>query len=335
VQTTQRILSRRWLEMTPPDLSRRKILAGLGGLGVAGAVSGVGTYAFLTDAAATSGSIQSGTLSIDVDCGRCLVDDGVSFALGGLDRGASGTETLSLAIETNPANLWLRTDCPSTIDRLGDALLVRLRYDGATVESGTLSSVRRSLRGGTPLGEGCTTPGETIDLNIEWELPLETSETVAGEQTSLQFEFVAEQCRHVDMPNGDNPFAGTPPCDEPPECLPCAEDSGNRITGATFEYDGPAGAFLELVQGTSGNSPQSDDLFAGELESGEIFESVLPPSGRADVDVLVDGTKIFDFHTSCSQPFGPGVVFTDGTYSLAVLEAVDAAGNEICEVQTE
>ena len=321
--------------MSPSDLSRRKILAGLGCLGVAGAVSGAGTYAFLTDAAASGGSIQSGTLSIDIDCERCLVDDSVSFAIGGLDRGASGTETLSLAVETNPANLWLRTDCPPTVDRLGDALVVRLRYDGTIVESGTLSAVRRSLRGGTPLGDGCTSPGERTDLDIEWELPLETSETVAGEQTSLEFEFVAEQCRHVDVPNGDNPFAGTEPCEEPLNCLPCDEDSGNRIAGATFEFDGPAGAFLELVQGTSGNSPQSDDLFAGDLEPGDTFESVLPPSGRADVDVLVDGTKAFEFHTSCSQPFGPGVVFTGGTYSLTVLEAVDAAGNEICEVEIE
>jgi hypothetical protein len=318
--------------MTPPDLSRREILAGFGGLGVAGAVSGAGTYAFLADTAAGGGSIQSGTLSIDVDCRRCLVDDGISFALDGLDRGASGTETLTLGIETNPANLWLRTDCPPTVDRLGDALLVSLRYDGTVIESGTLSSVRRSLRTGTPLGEGCTTPGEPADLDIEWELPLETPETVAGERTSLQFEFVAEQCRHVDVPNGDNPFAGTPPCDDSPECLPCDEDSGDRIVGATFEYDGPTEAFLELVQLTSGNSPQSDDLFAGRLEPGDTFESVLPPSGRADVDVLVDDTKVFEFHTSCSQPFGPGVVFTDGTYSLTVLEATDAAGNEICEV---
>lgn len=321
--------------MASPDLSRRMILAGLGGLGVAGAVSGARTYAFLTDATTGGGSIQSGTLSIDIDCRRCLVDDGVSFALGGLDRGASGTETLSLTIETNPANLWLRTDCPPTIDRLGDALFVRLRYEGTTVESGTLSSVRRSLLGGTPLGDGCTTPGETTDLNIEWELPLETSEIVAGEQTSLQFEIVAEQCRHVDVPDGNNPFAGTPPCDEPAECLPCDEDSGDRIVGATFEYDGPTEAFLELVQRTSGNSPQSDDLFVGELEPGDVFESVLPPSGRADVDVFVDDTNVFDFHTSCSRPFGPGIVFTDGAYSLTVLEAVDAARNEICEVKAE
>lgn len=319
--------------MAPPSISRRKVLAGLGGLGVAGAVSGAGTYAFLTDAAASGGSIQSGTLSIDVDCRRCLVDDGVSFAIGGLDRGASGTETLTLTIETNPANLWLRTDCPPTIDRLGETLLVRLRYDGRTVESGTLSSVRRSLRRGTSLGTGCTTPGERADLDIEWELPLETPETVAGERTSLQFEFAAEQCRHVDFPDGNNPFAGTSLCDEPPECLPCGEDSGNRIGGATFEYDGPAEVFLELVHVFRGNGPVSDDLFAGRLEPGDTFESVLPPSGRADVNVFVDDAKVFDFHTSCSQPFGPGIVFTDGTYSLTVLEAIDTAGNDICEVK--
>ncbi|MFA9518105.1 SipW-dependent-type signal peptide-containing protein [Halopenitus sp. H-Gu1] len=319
--------------MASPNISRREVLAGLGGVGAVGAVSGVGTYALLTSKKSFSGSIRSGTLSIDVDCQRCLVDgDDVSFALGGIDRGDNGTETLAISIVTNPARLWLRSGCPPAIDRLGDALVVTLRYDDVTIESGTLSAVQRSLRGGTSLGESCTTPGETAELDIEWDLPMETPDSVAGERTSFEFEFFAEQCRHLDATNGENPFVGTPPCEEFEDCLPCDGDGSDRIANATFEYDGPDKAFVELVQGTSGNSPQSSDLFAGTLDPGDTFVSSLPPSGRADVDVLVGGGTIGQFHTSCSQPFGPGLVITDGLHSLTVLEAADTAGNAICEV---
>lgn len=319
--------------MTPSGISRREILAGLSGVGVVGAVSGAGTYALLTDEESFGGSIQSGTLTVDVSCQRCIVDeDGVSFSFGGIDRGDSGRETITLTVETNPARLWLQSDCPPAVDRLGDELVITLRYNGITVESGTLSTVRRSLRGGISLGGECTTPGEATELDLEWSLPDDTPDSVAGEQTSLQLELLAEQCRHVDTISGGNPFAGAPACDDPEECRPCDEESGDRIANATFEYDGPNEAFLELVQGNTGNSPPSNDLFAGALNPGDTFVSALPPSGNADVSVFVGGEEVGEFHTSCSQPFGPGVLITNGTYSVTVLEATDKAGNTICEV---
>ncbi len=322
--------------MTPPTVSRREILAGLGGVGIVGAVSGAGTYALLSAEESFGGSIRSGTLSIDVDCDRCIVDgDGVSVALGGIDRGDGGTETLVFTVETNPARLWIGSDCPPVVDPLGDVLLVTLRYEGETVESGTLSSVRRSLRRGVMLGDECTTSGETVALDIEWELPFGAPDAVADEQTNFEFVFVGKQCRHVDAAADENPFAGTPPCDEPPECLSCPRDNGDRIAGATFEYDGPDGALVELVR--SGQGSGSGDVLAVEtVDTGDSFAVVLhdPPAitGDPDIDVVIDGTTIGDIHISCSQPFGPGLVITDGTYSLTVLEATDTAGNTLCEV---
>ncbi len=324
-------------EMTPPSISRRRILAGLGGVGIVGAVSGAGTYALLTAEESFGGSIRSGTLSVDVDCDRCLVDgDGVSVALGGIDRGDSGTETLVFTVETNPARLWLGSDCPPAVDPLGDVLLVTLQYDGVTFESGTLAAVRRSLRSGALLGEECTTPGETVELDIEWELPFDAPDAVADEQTSFEFAFVGTQCRHTDSTGGDNPFAGTPPCGETEDCLPCPRDDERyRIAEATFQYEGPDGAVVELIR--AGQGAGSGDVLAAETaDSGDSFTAVLhdPPAitGGPDIDVVVDGTPIGDVHISCSQPFGPGLVITDGTYSLTVLEATDTDGNTLCEV---
>lgn len=326
--------------MAPSEISRREILAGIGGIGVAGAVSGAGTYALFSAEESFGGSIRSGTLSIDIDCDRCIVDDnGVSLALGGIDRGDSGTETLVFTVETNPARLWIGSDCPPAVDPLGDVLLVTLRYDGVTVESGTLSSVRRSLRSGLLLGEECTTPGETVELDIGWELPFDAPDATANKQTNFEFVFVGNQCRHTDSTGGDNPFAGTPPCDEPPECVSCPRDGDyERIASATFEYDGPGGAVVELIRG--GNGTGSGDVLAAEtVDPGDSFTAVLhdPPvvRGGADIDVDVDGTTINDFHISCSELFGPGLVIGDGTYSLTVLEATDTEGNTLCGVANE
>ncbi len=319
--------------MAPPEISRREVLAGLGGIGVVGAVSGAGTYGLLADERSFGGSIRTGTLSIGIDCRRCLVEDSsVAFAIGEIHRGDGGVETISLDVETNPASVWIRSDCPSPVDPLGDALLVTIRYDDgdgpSVIASGTFSDVRRTLHSGAILGPGCTTPGEAAELEIEWELPPDAPDSVAGKTTNFELEFFAEQCRHGDTNGSDDPFAGTPPCEEPPECGPCED----RITSASFEYDGPDTATVELIQQQSGNSSQTEYAL-GDLDPGDTFSTDLPGSGRADIDVLVDGEKIDEFHTSCSQPFGPGLVVGDGTYSLTVLDATDKAGNTICEVE--
>ncbi len=314
--------------MNPLGLSRREVLASLGGIGVAGAVSGAGTYALLAGEESFSGSIQSGTVSIEVD-GESR---SVSFDVRGIDRGDSGQETLEIVVGTNPAWLWLTSDCPPSVDRLGDALLVSLRWDETTVASGTLSSIRRSLRSGVLLNGSCTDPDTSIDLELVWELPDKAPDSVAGKETTVEFRLAAEQCRHNDTGGTSNPFAGAPACDEPEECTPCEE----RVASASFEYDGPDTVTVELVRG--GNGAGSGDVFSAEtVDSGDSFAAVFhdPPAirGGSDIDVFVDDTLIDDFHVSCSEPFGPGLVIGDGTYSLTVLEATDTDGNAICEVE--
>ena len=323
--------------MSPPELSRREILAGLGGIGVVGAVSGAGTYGLLAADRSFGGSIRTGTLSVGIDCQRCFVEDSsVAFSIGGIRRGDSDTETISLDVETNPARVWIRTDCPPLADPLGRELLVRIRYDDgdgpSVIASGTFSDVRRRLRSGAILGSGCTTPGKAAELDIEWELPPDASDSAAGQTTNFELEFFAEQCRHGDTNGSDDPFAGTSPCEEPTVCVPCPRSDHERIAGASFEYDGPDTATIELIQQQSDNSPQTDYAF-GALDPGDTFSTDLPGSGKADIDVLVDGEKIGDFHISCSEPFGPGLVVGDGTYSLTVLDATDKAGDTICEVE--
>jgi hypothetical protein len=287
--------------------------------------------------------IQSGTVSINVDCSLCsVVDNTVSFAVDGIDRGESGRETLDITVGTNPARLWLRTDCPAVPDRLGDALRVRLGRDDETLASGSLSSVRRALRTGIRLDTDCTIPGEPIELHLDWELPGETADSVAGSGTALRFDLVAEQCRHTpeDAETVDviNPFATTPPCDEAETCQPCQDD---RVASATFEYNGPTD-LVELIRagnGAGNGSGNGEVLTSQSLEAGDLFGATFhdPPDirGGPDIEFVVDGQRVDTFHISCSQPFGPGLVITDGTYTLTVLSAVDAGGHTLCEVSSQ
>ncbi len=317
--------------MDPTSLSRRQVLAGLGGIGTAGAISGAGTFALLESETSGSGSISAGTVSVDVN-GR----ETLTFDVRGIDRGDSGRERLGISNETNPAWLWLGSDCPPSRDPLGDALRVRLRWDERTIATGTLSEVRRVLRSGRLLGGSCTAPGET-GLEISWELPEDAPDSAADRRTGIEFELRAEQCRHNDAGGTVNPFAGRTPCDEPVTCVSCPRSDGSdgdRIAEATFQYDGPDGALVELIR--QGPGAGGGDVLTGvSADAGTEFTATLhaPPSvtGGPDIDVVVDGTTIGDFHISCSEPFGPGLVVGDGTYSLTVLSAVDTEGNQLCE----
>ncbi len=312
-------------------LSRRQVLAAVGGIGTAGAVAGVGTGAYLSDRKRVTTAIDTGAVAIDVDCRACsIVDDRLSFAFDGIDRGESDTIAIAFTVETNPARLWLRTTCPPVSDPLGDALAVELDVDGDTIAAGSLSAVARSLATGIQLDD-CTEPGRPIDLELSWELPAHVPDSLAGKTTAFTAELAAEQCRHVDGGTASNPFADAVPCDEPIDCVTCPGQDGDRIAEALFEYDGPDGeAHLELVRGGGTAEP------GRTVEPGEIVTAIFhdPPQikGTSDFDVIVDGTTVGDFHLRCSEPFGPGLVISDGTYSLTVLEAFDTDGRSLCEV---
>lgn len=120
-----------------------------------------------------------------------------------------------------------------------------------------------------------------------------------------------------------------------PECVSCRDDSGNRIAGATFEYEGPDDGVSVTIEQRSGETGPQETVTKTGVDTSDSFTVPLNGSGRPDFDVTVDaGTEhqIGSFHTSCSQPFGPGTVVSDGLYALTVVEAVDKNGDAICEV---
>ncbi|MFW5948183.1 MAG: choice-of-anchor W domain-containing protein [Halolamina sp.] len=103
------------------DLTRRKALVGLGGIGAGAALGGTGTMAFLSDSEEASGVMTAGELDLVVEyysywnqgsAGEDFVSgdiDGETLTgeLSDVKPGDSGLVALCPRVETNPAYLWL------------------------------------------------------------------------------------------------------------------------------------------------------------------------------------------------------------------------------------
>ncbi|AUX09702.1 hypothetical protein AArcSl_2077 [Halalkaliarchaeum desulfuricum] len=321
-------------------LSRRQILASVGAIGVAGAFTGAGTHALLNEGQRVSGTLETGGVGIGVelDCEEnyCSVspDGELSFGFDGIEPGDSGSVSISLRAEENPARLWLATDCPPSYDPLGEALRVWIQprnWNGVSQipERGTwtLSQLKRELHDGLRIGEGCLDPSDrrAIELVLRWFFPYEDTESLAGETSDLTFELHADQCRHVPEEGAVNPFADRAPC--PDVCEPCT----SRLSESTMEYVGPTTADV-AVYVPSGNVEAVEQLYptdgseSVELPPGGMFTVPLPMSGQPEAAFYVDGKKNAQLHTSCSDPIAPGIRVGD----FRLVGARNADGVPLC-----
>lgn len=202
-------------------MSRRRLLAALGGVGGLGVLGGAGTRAALHDSARIPVSIlgspyRGEELRVEARCRgpACTVeDDRVTFAFTDIDPPASGSTTLCLHVQGSPAWLWLRTSGPVS-SQLGSALTLSLTYgdDSAVEVSGnevtgwSLNPVLDAFDDGrrlTGTGPGGAVPaGRQRCLTIEWELP--DTPDVAGEDVEFDLTFAAIQYRPDTTPT--NPW---------------------------------------------------------------------------------------------------------------------------------
>lgn len=342
-------------------LSRRRLLAGLGGLGAVGMASGAGTAAYLSDRETfrdntfVAGAVEI-ELSFDGSCRGCVAsDDGrASFAFDDIDRGDSGRIVLSVAVQTNPARLWLgANDCPPATDPLGDAIEATLSVRDLSV-TGSLSDLRREIveRGGLRLddrdGDACLNPADgPIAVALDWDLPVETPDDVAGASTSFDVQFGAEQCRHVSEAAASNPFAGLDCLGvERRSCAVCADDNGTKIGSLTFRYRGAEPTAVTVVAQGGNDARSGREAFSSPaVAPGQSFtitaavagsrlarnlyltdgaseaRSDGPGRGKAPVDR--DGVKV---HTSCSERLEPGMVF--GEFEL--VGGTTTTGDPLC-----
>ena len=168
-------------------------------------------------------------------------------------------EQFTVSVEANPVRIWLRTECPPTIDPLGEAVEVRLRHNsscGAPDEgAGTsvyppnsddwvsLTELRNGLRNGVRLdrlGDDEPCLDSDVCLDLEYRVPADATWT-QDLRTELTFELAAEQCRHVPEDEVDSPFPHLAPCPEPdcPDCVELGkiEVENDRLDPGTYSFD--------------------------------------------------------------------------------------------------
>lgn len=315
-----------------PPLSRRTLLAGLGGAGLVGALGGAGTTAFFVDGErASSNAFRAGALDLELRCSGdgCgpAVEDGLRLDLPDLHPGDVGTATVHLGIVDNPGWLWLATSCPTS--PLEEILEVRLVIDRScdgtdrtTIAGGTLRSVLEELVAGRRLLDSCLRPAEEICLRIEWAFPRPDDLDVTryeGLDAAVEFRFHTEQCRHND--GLDSPF-GEQEC-EPPE-------SDDRRGLSYLEVWGCLAAAPECACTRLGRLELSD-AYAGAcdgLATDGITENRIRP-GRYDlpVDDDCDDSGYDLLVTDTSE--------RDGETTAIAFELLDDAGEpgpDLCRV---
>ena len=116
-------------------------------------------------------------------------------------------------------------------------------------------------------------------------------------------------------------------------CAECGDGDADGVTSARLEYVGDrtsgtlavyndkeakADALLDSVELGDGEGVLS--FSASDVDEDEL---------KSDIGVFVDGDRIATFHTSCSQPFGPGIQ----KGGVRVIEATTSMGRALCELE--
>ena len=257
-------------------VSRRRLLAGLGGVGAIGMGSGAGAFAYFSaDETFADNDVGSGNVELLVN--EDPVPSGaITVSPDALDRGESDYERLVISVRDNASRLWLAAECPTPTPSpdLADELEVNVRVDGDSATHGwrTLAAALLELVDGHRIDDGCLAPSDSIELEIAWRLPEDVDDDLAGTSTPFTLRLYAEQCRHVSetVAEHSNPFAGrdckTPDVpDEPGACPRCDE------FGKADGIDGSIGVddVVELVELPSDVGSHSIVVTDVEDEDGE------------------------------------------------------------------
>ncbi|SEH50599.1 hypothetical protein SAMN05192561_103248 [Halopenitus malekzadehii] len=300
------------------DVSRRRLLAGVSGLGAFGFAGGATSAAYLSDRETVSGTQRTGSVGLDVTCDDCVTEEHkTTFALERIEPDERRTERFGLSIEGNPVRVWLRTTCPPAVDPLGEALEVRLHVatdcDGGPrrtlhPSSGwtTLADLRETLVDGVRVDDPtdpCLSAADDPCLEFDYRLPNDAA--WAGSATGeFAFELLAEQCRHVPESDATPPFETSTSSSACPdvECETCAElgtidlDGGRLVPGKRYPLDERNEHELQVLQTTDavdGDGNRETVCAAVRLlrdadGTGEFEEGAAPPicaitvTGRTD-----------------------------------------------------
>lgn len=227
------------------DLTRRKVLGGLGAVGVGAAVGGAGSMALFNDQDDVTGNtMTAGQLDLHVDytakndgtaqtVERAGNGDLAGFTLGDIKPGDDGWIEICLEPVSNPAWIWMRgeltenaengmtepeADVDDTPDEgeLAQYVDAKLKYEsnGPVIAQGTLAEILEAIGDGVLLDyDPSTSDADPFPENnrscvvIDWWVDREVGNVIQTDRTKFDLSFYAEQRRHNDDPS--NPFDGT------------------------------------------------------------------------------------------------------------------------------
>jgi hypothetical protein len=254
--------------MSKQELSRRKVLAGLGTAGGASAFLGSGASALLTDEESFSNnSIQvstsvAGELELDVRPNPNETE--VSF-LNNETITMPGWDVLLPDTSGNtPAYVWLGLkNCPTPPDcaeKIYPTLSVECNGETEKLLNNdkNLIEFANELRSGIPLDPDCDTTvsgqqacfdkGQEVRVIFEWGVQGPVGDC-SGVQIPLEFEFHAKQCRYND--GSDNPFPEVKSCEDGPMVKQVEEEAEDETDGG----------------GTNGNGDGSEESIGNDGET--------------------------------------------------------------------
>ena len=264
----------------PSEISRRRLLTGIGGIGAVGMASGLGTGAYLSDRETFRNNVFGAGevgLTVDENPTNGIVTVGPFEVNRTTFDGRPDPETFKIEASANPVRVWLATDCPDDDrpddDLLRNALEVEVAVDGESLTDGyrPLDEVERLLATGRRIDDGCLEAGPdgaSIVVEIAPYLPPDAPDEVANSETDLTFRLYAEQCRHVSEADaaGSNPFADRVCEDWGDDCPECVEFGkadgidGSLAVGDVVQLDGlPSGTAPHEIEITAVETKADDE----------------------------------------------------------------------------
>lgn len=127
-------------------------------------------------------------------------------------------------------------------------------------------------------------------------------------------------------------MAYAPPAQAQSSCGFCEESGSGKVTTLLLEYQGTATA-TDVVFNV--RNPNGGIIFGpSNVSPGAVIFLERPSVGHIgnNVEVIVNGTKINEFHTSCSEIINVGDNVGTATYPFVVLAGGDQGDPDICAV---
>jgi predicted ribosomally synthesized peptide with SipW-like signal peptide len=265
------------------ELSRRKILAGLGTIGLASAGAGAGTMALFEDSEDAQAQVQSGTLDLRVNGANGTV---TILDESGIAPGDSGSNSFYVRNAGNVGGILSatvgdvvdhengRNDAEKEVDstngqgELSQHLKMSLSVEGDTIGPATLANTQGRTFGPWMLGGGVRTK-----ITVNWHLPESAGNEVQSDRVTADLGLTLTQGNIVEATSG----SGFP----------------NLASGdfnAAFRYGDDGGSAEQeiLIQNSA---PSAGDVHYDWDEDEHTFTMEYDQSND-ELTISIDGTEV-------------------------------------------